>query len=46
MAARMRQRLFENIIRQDMAFFDENKTGAIIHRLDFDLLAATKSVLF
>ncbi|XP_067937710.1 mitochondrial potassium channel ATP-binding subunit-like [Watersipora subatra] len=37
MAARMRQRLFENIIRQDMEFFDKHKTGAVIHRLTEDV---------
>ena len=31
-ACRMRKVLFENIIRQDIEFFDANKTGAVIHR--------------
>ena len=33
MAARMRQRLFEALIVQDIAFFDDHKTGELINRL-------------
>jgi len=32
MAARMRQRLFESLIIQDIAFFDANKTGELVNR--------------
>ena len=31
-AVRMRKRLFENIITQDVAFFDAHKTGEIVNR--------------
>ena len=31
-ATRMRKQLFENIITQDIAFFDSHKTGEIINR--------------
>ena len=31
-AVRMRKQLFENIITQDVAFFDSHKTGEIVNR--------------
>ena len=33
---KMRSDLFKNLIRQEIAFFDENKTGEIISRLTSD----------
>lgn len=33
---RLRQRLFQSIMAQDMAFFDKNKTGELINRLSTD----------
>lgn len=34
--ARLRQRLFQSIMTQEMAFFDRNKTGELINRLSAD----------
>lgn len=34
---RMRQELYENIMRKDIEFFDENKTGALMSRLQEDI---------
>eukprot|EP00094_Tigriopus_californicus_P007430 TCALIF_07153-PA protein Name:"Similar to abcb8 ATP-binding cassette sub-family B member 8, mitochondrial (Danio rerio)" AED:0.08 eAED:0.08 QI:0/0/0/1/1/1/5/0/596 len=36
-AADLRQRLFASIIAQDIAFFDENKSGEIVSRLTTDV---------
>jgi ABC-type multidrug transport system fused ATPase/permease subunit len=33
---RLRQALFEALIRQDVAFFDQNKSGALLNRLSAD----------
>lgn len=33
---RLRQRLFEALIRQDISFFDQNKSGALLNRLSAD----------
>ncbi|XP_017086984.2 mitochondrial potassium channel ATP-binding subunit [Drosophila bipectinata] len=37
MAARMRQDLFKQIVVQDIAFFDENRTGELVNRLTADV---------
>lgn len=37
MAARMRHRLFESLVHQDMAFFDARQTGEIVGRLTNDV---------
>ncbi|EDW26112.1 GL25340 [Drosophila persimilis] len=36
-AARMRQDLFKQIVLQDIAFFDENRTGELVNRLTADV---------
>jgi ABC-type multidrug transport system fused ATPase/permease subunit len=36
LVARLRKDLFEHIIRQDIQFFDENKTGELMNRLSSD----------
>lgn len=33
----MRQELFESVLRQDVAFFDEHKTGEVMARLTADV---------
>lgn len=37
MAAKMRQDLFTQIVVQDIAFFDENRTGELVNRLTADV---------
>ncbi|XP_078656039.1 mitochondrial potassium channel ATP-binding subunit-like [Branchiostoma floridae x Branchiostoma belcheri] len=37
MAARMRIALFENLVQQDMAFFDSHMTGQLVDRLTSDV---------
>ncbi|XP_068154904.1 mitochondrial potassium channel ATP-binding subunit [Drosophila tropicalis] len=37
MAAKMRQDLFKQIVLQDIAFFDENRTGELVNRLTADV---------
>lgn len=37
MAARLRQDLFKQIVIQDMAFFDSNRTGELVNRLTADV---------
>lgn len=37
MAARLRQDLFKQIIIQDLAFFDANRTGELVNRLTADV---------
>lgn len=37
MAARLRQDLFKQIVIQDMAFFDANRTGELVNRLTADV---------
>ncbi|EDV92287.1 mitochondrial potassium channel ATP-binding subunit [Drosophila grimshawi] len=37
MAARLRQDLFKQIVLQDIAFFDENRTGELVNRLTADV---------
>lgn len=34
--SRLRQKLFQSIMSQEMAFFDQNKTGELINRLSSD----------
>ncbi|KAJ3391687.1 ATP-binding cassette permease mdl1 [Entophlyctis sp. JEL0112] len=41
---RMRNNIFNNIIRQDIRFFDENRTGEIISRLSADTVIVGKSL--
>ena len=41
---RMRKQLFGSIIRQEMAFFDRNKTGELINRLASDTTVVGNSV--
>ncbi|XP_007900472.1 ABC transporter B family member 1 [Callorhinchus milii] len=36
LVARLRKRLFGNIVRQEIAFFDENRTGELTNRLSSD----------
>ncbi|KAL0869595.1 hypothetical protein ABMA27_005857 [Loxostege sticticalis] len=36
-AAQMKQDLFESILRQDMAFFDRERTGELVNRLTVDV---------
>ncbi|XP_034663203.1 mitochondrial potassium channel ATP-binding subunit isoform X1 [Drosophila subobscura] len=36
-AAKMRQDLFKQIVLQDIAFFDENRTGELVNRLTADV---------
>lgn len=37
MAARMRMKLFQNLLEQDVAFFDAHKTGEVVNRLTTDI---------
>lgn len=37
MAAKLRQDLFKQIIIQDLAFFDKNRTGELVNRLTADI---------
>jgi len=37
LAARLRIKLFQNLMEQDVAFFDEHKTGEVINRLTTDI---------
>lgn len=37
MAARIRQDLFQQIVIQDLAFFDQNRTGELVNRLTADV---------
>ena len=39
MAASLRKELFASILRQDVAFFDEHKSGEIVSRLTSDIQA-------
>ncbi|KAI9334868.1 P-loop containing nucleoside triphosphate hydrolase protein [Obelidium mucronatum] len=41
---RLRNRIFDNIVRQDIRFFDENRTGEIISRLSADTVLVGKSL--
>lgn len=41
---RLRNELYRNIIRQDMAFFDRNRTGELISRLSVDTAIVGKSI--
>ncbi|KAF9974547.1 ATP-binding cassette permease mdl1 [Actinomortierella ambigua] len=43
---RLRQQLFESISKQDIAFFDANKTGDLISRLSLDTNVVGKSLTF
>uniref|UniRef100_A0A2H1VIQ3 Mitochondrial potassium channel ATP-binding subunit n=1 Tax=Spodoptera frugiperda TaxID=7108 RepID=A0A2H1VIQ3_SPOFR len=36
-AAQMKQELFESILRQDIAFFDQERTGELVNRLTVDV---------
>ncbi|KAI8617414.1 P-loop containing nucleoside triphosphate hydrolase protein [Chytriomyces sp. MP71] len=41
---RLRNQIFDNIVRQDIQFFDKNRTGEIISRLAADTVIVGKSV--
>ena len=41
---RLREGLFSNIVKQDIAFFDKNKTGELINRLSTDTSLVGQSV--
>ncbi|KAI8147888.1 ATP-binding cassette sub-family B member 10, mitochondrial [Fennellomyces sp. T-0311] len=41
---RLRNDLYRNILRQDMAFFDKNRTGELISRLSVDTAIVGKSI--
>lgn len=41
---RLRNRLYQKILRQDMAFFDSNRTGELISRLSVDTAIVGKSI--
>ncbi|KAI9341989.1 P-loop containing nucleoside triphosphate hydrolase protein [Obelidium mucronatum] len=41
---RMRNRVFDNVIRQDIQFFDENRTGDVISRLSSDTVLVGKTL--
>ncbi|CAO3589974.1 unnamed protein product [Absidia cylindrospora] len=41
---RLRNDLFKNILRQEMAFFDRNRTGELISRLSTDTAIVGKSI--
>ncbi|KAG0229847.1 ATP-binding cassette permease mdl1 [Actinomortierella wolfii] len=43
---RLRQQLFDSIIKQEIAFFDTNKTGDLISRLSLDTNVVGKSLTF
>jgi len=40
----LRSQLFSSIIRQEIAFFDKNKTGELINRLSTDTTVVGQSV--
>ncbi|KAI9334869.1 P-loop containing nucleoside triphosphate hydrolase protein [Obelidium mucronatum] len=41
---RMRNKVFDNVIRQDIQFFDENRTGDVISRLSSDTVLVGKTL--
>ncbi|QPG76251.1 hypothetical protein FOA43_003637 [Brettanomyces nanus] len=44
LVARLRSRIMKKTLRQDMAFFDENKVGDLISRLSSDAYVVSRSV--
>ncbi|KAJ2771311.1 ATP-binding cassette permease mdl1 [Coemansia nantahalensis] len=44
MIARLRRQLFDRVIRQDMGFFDRNRTGDLVSRLSTDTAIVSKSI--
>ncbi|KAJ2888784.1 ATP-binding cassette permease mdl1 [Coemansia asiatica] len=44
MIARLRRDLFSRVMRQDMAFFDRNRTGDLVSRLSTDTAIVSKSI--
>jgi ATP-binding cassette subfamily B (MDR/TAP) protein 10 len=40
----LRERLFSSIVRQEIAFFDKNKTGELINRLSSDTTLVGASI--
>ncbi|KAJ2724855.1 ATP-binding cassette permease mdl1 [Coemansia sp. Benny D115] len=44
MIARLRRDLFARVVRQDMAFFDRNRTGDLVSRLSADTSVVGKSI--
>ncbi|KAL0477257.1 ATP-binding cassette, subfamily B [Acrasis kona] len=43
-ARRTRQQLFNSLVRQDTAFFDQNKTGELINRLSNDVTVVSDTL--
>ncbi|CAF1404125.1 unnamed protein product [Didymodactylos carnosus] len=41
---RLREQLFESILRKEMAFFDKNKTGELVNRLSSDTEVMANSI--
>uniref|UniRef100_A0A7S0THF0 ABC transporter n=1 Tax=Hemiselmis andersenii TaxID=464988 RepID=A0A7S0THF0_HEMAN len=44
MAARLRRQTFEAVLRQDMSFFDETRTGELLNRLASDTSVIQKAI--
>ncbi|KAJ1965479.1 ATP-binding cassette permease mdl1 [Dipsacomyces acuminosporus] len=44
MISRLRKQMFEKIMRQDMSFFDRNRTGDLVSRLSTDATIVSKSI--
>ena len=42
--ARLRNSLFSSISRQEVAFFDKNKTGELVNRLSADTLVMSQAI--
>jgi ABC-type multidrug transport system fused ATPase/permease subunit len=43
-ADRLRRMVFEAMMKQEMAFFDTNKTGDLVNRLASDVLLVQRSL--
>jgi ABC-type multidrug transport system fused ATPase/permease subunit len=43
-ADRLRRMVFEAMMKQEMAFFDSNKTGDLVNRLASDVLLVQRSL--
>merc|ERR1719361_2390780 len=44
MAARIRNLVYSSIVRQEVAFFDKNKTGELINRLSADSVLVSQAI--
>lgn len=44
--ARLRRELFSAVIRQEVGFFDMNKTGELINRISADCVSAPDTIIF